>query len=86
MYSVGSYITIVLYLSLCSLSLSLQADHSVGGSWTVLYSSSKHGFSMNRFQHHCSDYKDPSVLLLTCHHDGEDRMYSFVVALDTDWR
>ena len=67
-------------------SLLCQVDYSIGGTWTTLYSSSKHGFSMNRFQHHCSDYRHPSVLVLTCHNSREDRRYTFVLALDTEWR
>ena len=67
-------------------SLLCQVDYSIGGTWTTLYSSSKHGFSMNRFQHHCSDYRHPSVLVLTCHNSGENRRYTFVLALDTEWR
>ena len=76
----------VKHCCLIFLSIFSQVDYSIGGTWTTLYSSNKHGFSMNRFQHHCSDYKHPSVLVLTCHNSGEERPYTFVLALDTEWR
>ena len=56
---------------------------------------------MNRFQHHCSDYREPSVMLLTCRSSGQEgreegekeeggrreaEEYLFAIAVDTDWR
>ena len=66
-------------------------DYPLGGIWTRLYSSSQHGFSMNRFQHHCSDYREPSVMVLNCRTRGsgeeeEDEMYQFAIAVDTEWK
>ena len=64
-------------------------NYSIGGVWTLLYSSSKHGFSMNRFQYHCSDYRDPSVMLLTCRSregEGPREEHVFAIAVDTDWK
>jgi hypothetical protein len=46
---------------------------------------------MNRFQHHCSDYREPSVMLLSCRSREEgvaERVedYRFAIAVDTEWR
>lgn len=60
-------------------------DHPVGGRWTLLYSSAKHGFSLNRFIHHSSDYGEPSVVVLECPAaTGED--YAFAIAVDSAWK
>ena len=72
-------------------------DYPMGGSWTRLYSSSLHGFSMNRFQHHTSDYREPSVMILDCRaqpgggggaeREGErEGDYKFAIAVDMEWR
>ena len=63
-----------------------QVGSPVGGEWTCLYSSDRHGLSMNRFQHHCSDYKHPSLLTLTCYQPQDHTLYQFAIALDTEWR
>lgn len=60
-------------------------DLPVGGNWTCLYSSRKHGFSMNRFQHHCFDYKQPSVMIINCL-AVDSSTYSFALAMDSEWR
>ena len=66
-------------------------DYPLGGTWTRLYSSSQHGFSMNRFQHHCSDYREPSVMVLDCRcqrgeEEGGDGRHQFAIAVDTEWK
>lgn len=62
-----------------------QQDYPVGCTWTLLYSSAQHGFSLNRFVHHSSDYRDPTITLLHCHAPtGED--YLFAIAVDTEWK
>ena len=65
-------------------------DYPIGGSWTLLYSSSLHGFSMNRFQHHCSDYREPSVMILDCRAQqgggGGGEVYRFAIAVDMEWK
>lgn len=70
-------------------SLELQIVHgelAKGGIWTCLYSSRDHGLSMNRFQHHCFDYKQPSVMIVDCLNKETDEMYSFALAMDSEWR
>lgn len=63
----------------------LPQDYPVGCTWTLLYSSAQHGFSLNRFVHHSSDYRDPTITLLHCHAPtGED--YLFAIAVDTEWK
>ena len=60
-------------------------DYPVGGEWTLLYSSAANGFSLNRFLHHCSDYRGPSVMLL-CYRDDESVKHLLALAVDVEWR
>jgi len=60
-------------------------DYPIGGEWNLLYSSAANGFSLNRFVHHCSDYRGPSVMLFSCRdEDGIDRLLA--LAVDVEWR
>lgn len=60
-------------------------DLPSGGMWSCLYSSEVHGFSLNRFQHHCFDYKGPSIMMIDCH-DQDGSVHTFVLAMDSEWR
>ncbi|XP_065890266.1 uncharacterized protein [Dysidea avara] len=60
-------------------------DYPVGGEWSLLYSSAANGFSLNRFLHHCSDYRGPSVMLL-CYRDDESVEHLLALAVDVEWR
>lgn len=62
-----------------------QVSFPVGGVWTLLYSSRKHGTSMNRFLHHCLDYKKPSVMFVKCYHKTEHTDNLFALMVDTEW-
>lgn len=64
----------------------LHEDLPSGGNWTCLYSSRDHGFSMNRFQHHCFDYKQPSVMIIDCNAGRDGKHFSFALAMDSEWR
>ena len=59
--------------------------HHMGGNWTCLYSSDRDGFSMNRLQHHCFDYREPSIMVLTCQ-DKEGKEFSYAIGTDREWR
>ncbi|XP_041347657.1 uncharacterized protein LOC121367505 [Gigantopelta aegis] len=50
-------------------------------SWTMLYNSSDHGLSMNRFTHHVTSYHGPSIMLVSF--EGRNL---YCVANDTGWR
>ncbi|XP_045171511.2 uncharacterized protein LOC123533745 [Mercenaria mercenaria] len=50
-------------------------------SWTTLYDSDDHGLSMNRFTHHITSYKDPTVTLISF--EGRN---IYCVAQDAPWR
>ncbi|XP_022105175.1 uncharacterized protein LOC110987060 [Acanthaster planci] len=49
--------------------------------WDLLYSSSDHGLSTNRLQHHVFGYRGPTLMILSC-----DEEYVYAVAVDTEWR
>ena len=74
-------------LSLSPLSSSQSSNkHPVGGTWTLLYSSSRDGLSFTRFMSQSSDYRDPSILLLTCRDGTVGEVRQFVVGVDKEWR
>ncbi|EDQ92526.1 uncharacterized protein MONBRDRAFT_35585 [Monosiga brevicollis MX1] len=50
-------------------------------SWRLLYCSSHHGQSVNRFQHHAYQYRGPSLLLILT---KDEHLYT--VAVDQEWR
>ncbi|KAJ8299459.1 hypothetical protein KUTeg_009872 [Tegillarca granosa] len=50
-------------------------------SWTLLYDSSDHGLSLNRFSHHVSSYNGPTISLFSF--EGRN---IFCVAEDRGWR
>lgn len=60
-------------------------DYPTGGEWALLYSSAANGFSLNRFLHHCSDYRGPSVTLFT-YKDEDDTEHLVALAVDVEWR
>lgn len=49
--------------------------------WTLLYDSREHGQSLNRFKHHCMDYRGPTVALLKVGKEG-----LLIAAIDVEWR
>ncbi|XP_038059704.1 uncharacterized protein LOC119730751 isoform X2 [Patiria miniata] len=49
--------------------------------WDLLYSSSDHGLSTNRLQHHVFGYRGPTLMILSC-----DQGDVYAVAVDTEWR
>lgn len=49
--------------------------------WSILYKSSSHGLSMNRFQHHVFRYKGPTLMLIEL--EAGDM---FVVGADCEWK
>jgi hypothetical protein len=59
--------------------------HPVGGMWTLLYHSKKDGMSMNRFTSHCFDYREPSIMILTCSGPVDEEI-QFVIGVDKEWR
>ncbi|XP_011410302.1 PREDICTED: restriction of telomere capping protein 5-like [Amphimedon queenslandica] len=76
------------YLGHRSQESSLQSSnkHPVGGTWMLLYSSSRDGLSFTRFMSLSSDYRDPSILLLTCRDRAVDEVRQFVIGVDKEWR
>ena len=40
---------------------------------------------MNRFQAHCFDYREPSIMILTCT-DKEGAENTFIIGVDREWR
>lgn len=40
---------------------------------------------MNRFLHHCLDYKKPSVMLVRCYHKTERTEGLYALMVDTEW-
>ena len=57
----------------------------MGGTWTSLYSSDRDGFSMNRLQNHCFDYREPSIMVVSCQ-DKEGKDYCYAIGTDREWR
>lgn len=51
----------------------------------MLYSSDRDGMSMNRFQSHCFDYREPSIMILTCQGHINEKV-QFVIGVDREWR
>lgn len=59
--------------------------HPLGGTWTLLYSSDRDGLSMNRFQSHCFDYREPSIMIITgIYSEGQENQ--FIIGVDREWR
>lgn len=55
--------------------------YECGLDWELLYSTSIHGHSMNRLQHHVFAYRGPTAMLIKT--DGD---MLFCVAIDHEWR
>lgn len=69
------------YSALWCLTTSLPDAYSLCPTWTLLYSSSEHGHSANRFQHHTKLYTGPTVMILRC--EGNQMLG---VCMDVEWK
>eukprot|EP00731_Ephydatia_muelleri_P015305 Em0008g1025a len=84
-WAISTLVPISLTVKSAKLAKPNQVSFPVGGVWTQLYSSRVHGTSMNRFLHHCLDYKKPSVMLVRCYHKTERTEGLYALMVDTEW-
>eukprot|EP00053_Salpingoeca_punica_P023452 m.10133 g.10133 ORF g.10133 m.10133 type:complete len:468 (-) comp5133_c0_seq1:315-1718(-) len=69
------------YTTLWALTSALPDLYKVPDQWLMLYNSTTHGFSSNRFRHHVHNYDGPTVILFRL-----EKGALIGVCVDTEWK